>query len=124
MGTPRRLAAPGRSGSTSGISRCRGASTSASAWDSDHETYLLGTLDRRPGVLGRMYRLPRRQYEPERPAVGIGESVPTADAALVRYVSPIRRPLRWPLHAGVVFHHHERVAADDVGQDGLRPGQR
>src|SRR5437867_11087820 len=103
MATPPPWVAQEPWGSTSEISRCRAASTSASAWDSDHETHTRCVLDQRPGLHGRLQRLPRRQHQPERPAIGLGEPLPAADAALAGDVAAIRWRRRGPLRAGVVL---------------------
>src|SRR6266581_7197173 len=123
MATPPPWVAQEPWGSISAISRCRAASTSASAWDSDHETHTRCVLARRPGLHGRLQRLPRRQHQPERPAIGLGEPLPAADAALAGDVAAIRWSLRGPLRAGVVLDVRELQPRPKLGEDGIRRRQ-
>src|SRR5213594_2520958 len=123
MATPPPWVAQEPWGSISAISRCRAASTSASAWDSDHETHTRCVLDRRPGRHGRLQRLPRRQHESEWPAIGLGEPLHAADAALAGDVAAIRWSLRRPLRAGVVLDVDGLQPRAKLGKNGLRRWQ-
>src|SRR6267378_4799705 len=113
MATRRRWGAPERSASISAISRCPAASTSASAWDSDYEKHHHGT-HRHPGPVGRMQQLPRRQYESQRPAVGVGESLSAADATLDGDVPAVRWSFRRALRPGMVFDVEAGLPGDAV----------
>ena len=74
-----------------------------------------------------MQRLAERQHQPERAAVGVGESLSGADAALAGDLAPVRRPVPRALHAGMDAVGHRDVhdvAHSGLGPDGLHSRER